>query len=205
MDTVSLGAVEGHLSNLDGAGLVVNNLDGFEMNKLDLTSLNGTDNREIIIDTVSINGAPAIDLDNSAGSLSNLNIDCGGSGTGITAHHGRASASLVVSDSTISSCTKGVDLHTDGESAPMILMDVDIESLVAISSDGASIMVYDGTLNGSVDVDSAIANLYDVSPTSESTSFGEIRIWSTHIFDVRLDGNSQAADLLLEVLSLIHI
>ena len=198
-DTVSLGAVEGHLSNLDGAGLVVNNLDGFEMNELDLTSLNGTDNREVIIDTVSINGAPAIDLDNSAGSLSNLNIDCGGSGTGITAHHGRASASLVVSDSTISSCTKGVDLHTDGESAPMILMDVDIESLVAISSDGASIMVYDGTLNGSVDVDSAIANLYDVSPTSESTSFGEIRIWSTHIFDVRLDGNSQAADLLLEV------
>ena len=64
------------MSNLDGAGLVVNNLDGFEMNELDLTSLNGTDNREIIIDTVSINGAPAIDLDNSAGSLSNLNIDC---------------------------------------------------------------------------------------------------------------------------------
>ena len=143
--------------------------------------------------------APAIDLDNSAGVLSNLDIDCGGSGTAITAHHGRSSASLTVSDSVIASCTKGVDLHTDGESAPMILMNVHIDSMIAIASDGSDIMVHDGVLNGTVDVDSAIANLYDVSPTSESTSFGEIRTWATHIFDVRLNGNSQNADIVFEV------
>ena len=198
-DTVSLGAVEGHLSNFDGTDLVVNNLDGFEMNNLNITSVSGADNREIIIDTAIIGGAPAVDLDNSAGSLSNLNIDCGGSGTAITAHHGRASASLEVSDSVITSCIKGVDLHTDGESAPMILMNVHIESTIAISSDGADVIVHDGVLNGTVDVDSATANLYDVSPTSESTSFGEIRTWSTHIFDVRLNGNSQNANLVFEV------
>jgi hypothetical protein len=157
------------------------------------------DNRDIIIDVASIAGAPAVDLDNTAGTLSNLDIDCGGSGTAITAHHGRASASLEVSDSTITSCTKGIDLHTDGESAPMILMNVHIESMIAISSDGADIMVHDGVLNGTVDVDSAIANLYDVSPISESTSFGEIRTWATHIFDVRLNGNSQNADIVFEV------
>ena len=198
-DKVSLGAVEGHLSNFDGADLVVNNLDEFEMNNLNITSLSGADNREIIIDEASIGGAPAVDLDNTAGTLSNLDIDCGGSGTAITAHHGRASASLEVSDSTITSCTKGVDLHTDGESAPMILMNVHIESMIAISSDGADIMVHGGVLNGTVDVDSAIANLYDVSPTSESTSFGEIRTWATHIFDIRLNGNSQSADITFEV------
>ena len=199
IDTVSLGAVEGHLSNFEGVDLVVNNLDGFEMNNLNITSVSGADNREIIIDTAIITGAPAVDLDNSAGSLSNLNIDCGGSGTAITAHHGRASASLEVSDTTVTSCTKGVDLHTDGDSAPMILMNVHIESMIAISSDGADVMVHGGVLNGTVDVDSAIANLYDVSPTSESTSFGEIKTWATHIFDVRLNGNSQNADLIFEV------
>ena len=198
-DTVSLGAVEGHLSNFDGTDLVVNNLDGFEMTNLNITSVSGVDNRDIIIDVASIAGAPAVDLDNTAGTLSNLDIDCGGSGTAITAHHGRASASLVVSDSAITSCTKGIDLHTDGESAPMILMNVHIASMIAISSDGADIMVHDGVLNGTVDVDSAIANLYDVSPTSESTSFGEIRTWATHIFDVRLNGNSQNADIVFEV------
>ena len=57
-------------------------------------------------------------------------------------------------------------MHTDGESAPMIMMNVHIESMIAISSDGADIMVHGGVLNGTVDVDSAIANLYDVSPTS---------------------------------------
>ena len=68
--------------------MVVNNLDEFEMNNLNITSLSGADNREIIIDEASIGGAPAVDLDNTAGTLSNLVIDCGGSGTAITAHHG---------------------------------------------------------------------------------------------------------------------
>ena len=54
-------------------------------------------------------------------------------------------------------------------------------------------------MNGSLDVDSAIANLYDVAPLSQSTSSGEITIWSTHIFDVRLGGNPQSANLLLSV------
>ena len=198
-DTVTLGGVDGYLSNFVGQDVVINNLDGFMMSDLTLTSLNGSDNREINIDDASFNGAPAIDLDNSAGSLTYLVIDCGGSGTGLTAHHGRASASLTVSDSTISSCTKGIDLHTDGESAPLVLMSVDIDSIVAISTDGADVTVHDGTLNGSVDVDSAIVNLYDVEPTYESVTFGEIRIWSTHIFDVRLGGNAQNADLVFEV------
>ena len=88
------------------------------MSDLSLESIYGADNREINIDGAVITGAPAIDFDNTAGVLSNLVVDCGGSGIGITSHHGRASSSIQVSDSTVSSCTKGVDLHTDGESAP---------------------------------------------------------------------------------------
>ena len=198
-DPVTISGVEGELHDLAGTEITVSNVDGFSMSDLTLESIYGADNREINIDGAVITGAPAIDFDNTAGVLSNLVVDCGGSGTGITSHHGRASSSIQVSDSTVSSCTKGVDLHTDGESAPLILMDVEIDSMVAISSDGSDVLVQNGILNGSVDINNAIANLYDVTPLSQSTSLGEILIWSTHIFDVRLGGNAQTANLVFEV------
>ena len=198
-DTIRISGVEGEIHDLVGTDVVVNNVDGFTMSGLTLNSISGSDNRELNIHDATITGAPAIDLDNTAGDLSNLAIDCGGSGTGLTAHHGRASSSITVSDSTITSCTKGIDLHTDGESAPMVLNNVAIDSMVAISSDGFDLEVSQGTLNGSLDVDSAIANLYDVAPLSQSTSSGEITIWSTHIFDVRLEGNPLSANLFLSV------
>ena len=198
-DPITISGVEGELHDLAGTEITVSNVDGFSMSDLSLESIYGADNREINIDGAVITGAPAIDFDNTAGVLSNLVVDCGGSGTGITSHHGRASSSIQVSDSTVSSCTKGVDLHTDGESAPLILMDVEIDSMVAISSDGFDVLVQNGILNGSVDINNAIANLYDVTPLSQSTSLGEILIWSTHIFDVRLGGNAQTANLVFEV------
>ncbi|MGB0202180.1 MAG: hypothetical protein ACPF9L_05340 [Candidatus Poseidoniaceae archaeon] len=198
-DPVTISGVEGELHDFQGTEITVGNLDGFSMSDLTLESIYGADNREINIDGAVITGAPAIDFDNTAGVLSNLVVDCGGSGTGFTSHHGRASSSIQVTESTISSCTKGVDLHTDGESAPLILTDVEIDSMVAISSDGSDVLIQNGILNGSLDINNATANLYDVLPTSQSTSLGEILIWSTHIFDVRLGGSAQIANLVFEV------
>ena len=198
-DNVTLAGVEGSLTNFVGESLAVNNLDGFMMSDLTLSSLTGDENREINIDGATFSSAPGIDLDNSAGTLSNIAIDCGGSGTGLIAHHGRSSASLTLADSTITSCTKGIDLHTDGSSAPMILENVAIDSMVAISSDGSDISVTGGLLNGSLDVDNAVANLYDVAPLSQSTLSGEIWVWVSHILDVRLGGAPQDANLILEV------
>ena len=198
-DNVTLAGVEGSLTNFVGESLAVNNLDGFMMSDLTLSSLTGDENREINIDGATFSSAPGIDLDNSAGTLSNIAIDCGGSGTGLIAHHGRSSASLTLADSTITSCTKGIDLHTDGSSAPMILENVAIDSMVAISSDGSDISVTGGLLNGSLDVDNAVANLYDVAPLSQSTLSGEIWVWVSHILDVRLGGAPQDANLVLEV------
>ena len=193
-EKVDLGGITGTMSGFNGGDLHVNNLDGFMMSDLTLTSINGSDNREITIDGAIVTGAPAVDLDNTAGSITDLQIDCGGSGVGLTSHHGRASSSLSIADSTISSCTKGIDLHTDGESAAMILTNVDIDSPVAISSDGNNLVINDGALNGSLDIQAATANLFDVEPTSMPGN-GEVIVWSTHIFDIRLNGASQNADI----------
>ena len=89
-DTIRMSGVEGEIHDLVGTDVVVNNVDGFMMSGLTLESISGSDNREVNIHDATITGAPAIDLDNTAGELSNLAIDCGGSGTGLTAHHGRA-------------------------------------------------------------------------------------------------------------------
>ncbi|MGY8745377.1 MAG: hypothetical protein ACKVG2_02365 [Candidatus Poseidoniales archaeon] len=198
-EKVDLNGVTGEMNNFEGGELNINNLDGFMMSELVLTSLNGSDNREITIAGAVINSAPAIDLENTAGSISYLTIDCGGSGVGLSSHHGRASAPLTISDSSISSCTKGIDLHTDGESAAIVLNDVNIDSMVAISSDGNDMIIHNGILNGSLDVDSANANLYDVIPLSESTIFGEIWMWNTHVLDVRLSGISYSVNIELSV------
>ena len=198
-EKVDLNGVTGEMNNFEGGELNINNLDGFMMSNLVLTSLNGSDNREITIAGAVINSAPAIDLENTAGSISYLTIDCGGSGVGLSSHHGRASAPLTISDSSISSCTKGIDLHTDGESAAIVLNDVNIDSMVAISSDGNDMIIHNGILNGSLDVDSANANLYDVIPLSESTIFGEIWMWNTHVLDVRLSGISYSVNIELSV------
>ena len=198
-EKVDLNGVTGEMNNFEGGELNINNLDGFMMSELVLTSLNGSDNREITIAGAAINSAPAIDLENTAGSISYLTIDCGGSGVGLSSHHGRASAPLTISDSSISSCTKGIDLHTDGESAAIVLNDVNIDSMVAISSDGNDMIIHNGILNGSLDVDSANANLYDVIPLSESTIFGEIWMWNTHVLDVRLSGISYSVNIELSV------
>ena len=198
-ERADLGGVTGEMNDFTGSELFVNNLDGFEMSDLDLSMLNGSDNRNIIVDGAVINGAPAIDLDNTAGTLSELSINCNGSGVGITAHHGRASAPLTISDSTIVSCTKGVDLHTDGESEAVELNNVNIDTAVAISSDGNDLVVRNGVLNGSLDINSAIANVYDVIPLSQSTALGQIWMWTTHILDVRLGASSHSATLELSV------
>ena len=198
-EKVDLGGITGTMSGFSGGDLHVNNLDGFMMSDLTLASINGSDNREITIDGAIVSGSPAVDFDNTAGTITDLQIDCGGSGIGLISHHGRASSSLSIADSTISSCTKGIDLHTDGESAAMILTNVEIDSLVAISSDGNNLVINDGVLNGSLDINSASANLFDVESTSQSTSSGEIKIWSTHIFDIRLSGSSQEASVELSI------
>ena len=281
---IDLVGVTGELSELTGNELFFNNLDGFAMDGMTLTHLNGYDNRDITIDgatittrsiddlmedpqslegheiaimgeiddgtlnnnnsTIILNGdletvkidfsiasisppdlleeccyivylegvlvedvngewifeanvikskTPAADFENTAGSISDLVIDCGGTGTGFTSHHGRASSSLILEDTSISSCTKGIDLHSDSETAPMQLNDVSIDSTVAISSDGYDLIIHDGGLNGSLDIN-AIANLYDVEPNSISGP-GEVMIWVTHVFDIRLNGASQNANI----------
>ena len=186
---IHLEGVEGSVEGLDAENLELSSLDGFEMKDLTLSSLSGADNREVMIEGIEITTSPGIDLDNTAGSISDVSIDCGGTGIGLISHHGRSSASLVISDGSITSCTKGVDLHTDGESAPMMIHNLDISASVAIASDGNHFQVYGGSLVGSVDVSNSEADLYDVEPSMMTVFNGEIMVWANHVVTAVLGTN----------------
>ena len=192
---VSLEGVDGGINDLEANTLTISNLDGYIMEELSLSNLVGTFNRDITIDGLNVSGAPGVDLDGTAGQISDLAIDCGGSGIGLISHHGRASSSLVISEGSIVACTKGVDLHTDGETAPLILEDVDISASVAIASDGNPVKVYDGSIIGSVDVSNAQVDLYNVEPSTMTVDNGQIMVWSTHIISASLEGTPIDVDV----------
>ena len=196
-----LGFVTGSINNIHSSGdIIISNNNGLTIENLILEgSISGLDNRNIAIKSAEITGSPGIDLDSSAGIIEMIKIDCNGSGVGFVAHHGRASAPLIVSDSEISNCSKGIDLHSDGESAEIEFNSVSVDSNFAISSDGYNFIFNQGHLNGSVDVAGSTGSLYDVIPTSSTASSGEIWMWTNHIFDVRLNDEAYSADLDIQI------
>jgi hypothetical protein len=114
-------------------------------------------------------------------------------------HHGRASAPLIVSDSSISGCSKGIDLHSDGEPADIEFHSVNVQAATAVASDGYGFIFYGGQLSGSVDVTAATGNLFDVIPNSVTAEGGELWMWTNHIFDVRLNDAAHSADLDIQI------
>ena len=196
---VDLGGTNGFLTNFNGGILTVNNLDGFEISDIEIESLDGIDNRNLMISGGIINGAPAITLENTAGDLTDLVIDCGGVGTGLISNHGRSTASLTISQSSINNCVKGIDLHSDGETAPMRLFNSEVIAETTISSDGYNVVSFGGFYNGSLDVSSSVVDMYDSIPTSYSVYQGEIRIWATHVFEITQNGELTNANLQLSV------
>ena len=194
-----LEGVDGNLDGLIASDLSLHSLDGFTLTNLNVDSITGANNRDILIEDAEINGSPGIDFDQTSGELNDLEIDCGGAGVGVISHHGLASSSIQISDTDIHSCTKGVDLHTDGETSPLVLHNVSVAASVAISSDGNPVIVRDGSLVGSLEINNTSADLYDVEPTMSVVYYGEVTIWSSHIISAELNGNQIEADFDLVV------
>lgn len=189
----------GYMHNFNGTSLNVNNLDNFEFAGIVVDSITGTNNRDLVISDANIFGAPGMYFEDTAGYLSGLTVDCGGQGVGVVANQGRATISLKIQDSKISNCTTGIEIQADGETAPLILSNVEIQSVVSISSDNYDVILTGGNLNGSLDVKSSVFDLYDIDPISYSIYQGEIRVWSTHVFEIRQNGNLVSAELQISV------
>ncbi len=187
------GSLEGlNASSHDGAGASLHLQDlrqDLRIRNLDLragtasAALTGGPNRGLDVAVVDIEGAPGIDLDDSAGVLTDLTLSGSGTGTAITAHHGR-STSLVMERVQVDGYAVGLDLHAgpDEDAAPVELSDADITAAIALAADGHPASLSNTVLDGEVQVGDADVRLLDVvlegGPTSVYGS-GHLHRWST--------------------------
>lgn len=201
-DGIDLAGVTGTVSDLTGTNLTLFSIDGLAMENLNLEgSITGIDNRDLIINGATINSAPAIDFDSTAGELSGLDIDCGGSGTGLVLHHSRSSRQMVVSDSNIIGCSKGIDLHADSDESPMniIFREVSSEAATALASDGHGFIYEGGDLIGNLELSNTRGDIYDVTPLASTVTDGDLWMWTNHVFDSQMDGSPYASEMTMSI------
>ncbi|MGY8755329.1 MAG: hypothetical protein ACKVIR_06520 [Candidatus Poseidoniales archaeon] len=195
---ITLNQVSGHLNDVSASMMTVDNNDGLELSNLEISgTIAGENNRDISISSAI---ASNIILESSAGSFSGLEINCGGSGIGFNSSQGRASSGILISDSKIENCTQAVGLMSTGETAQIVFDSVILESLVALTSDGYDVSFTGGQINGSLAITAAIANLYDVEPTSYNVVSGEIWMWTSHVLDIRMESITTEANIEIEIL-----
>ena len=128
--------------------------------------ISGQNNRALNLDFIEIHGSPAIDFDESAGTLSNLRLYGSGSGTALINHHGRNSDSLEINNVIIENYSVGVDLHADSPDsvAQLIITYANISAQTAISCEQYPLYVKDSKLIGQVESSGdLVMSFYDTS------------------------------------------
>ena len=137
--------------------------------------ISGANNRALNLDSIRLIGAPAMDLDSSAGLISNITLEGQGFGVGLSSHHGRYSAGLVLENITLSNYAVGIDLHADGAdtTSPLAIINGDISAATALSVDNYPISVVNASITGGIDVTgSIVAELIDVPVQQELSIYG---------------------------------
>ncbi len=157
----------------------------------------GAYNTDLTLSDITLHGAPAIDVDHTSGWLSDVELIGTGSGTAITAHHGRSSAGLTFSHLNITDYSVGVSLHADpGEiSAPLVLTHANIAASTALAAEQHPARLESSTMDGDV----AISNTHVVALDTllSSTTLdngGELRTLRTAVLDARRGGVPVEAD-----------
>ena len=187
---ISLNSINGNflLSNIKGT---VTGTSGIQ----------GDANRNLAIDHILLYGAPAIDIDDSAGLLSHIELIGNNSGTAFVSHHGRSMDSLVVEQLNLSGYSVGLGLHLDdGEiSAPFILRDAIMTASTAISTEGYPVRLEQTTLFGTLemygaDVSAIDGNVGNVDATEGST----FTAYRTFVFDARQSGQPVEASFIVD-------
>lgn len=181
------------LESIDG-DFVVEGLDAIANGN---AVIGGDSNREISLSNIDISGAPAIDLDNTAGVISGLNLSGQGTGTGLTVHHGKSSSALLVEDANIANYAVAIDLHADAGEEPknLILRDADIWASTAISAEGFGCSIEQGSIVGAIESSNSEITLVDIDTQSTTYSLvqSDVYVYETFILDAKMNNISLTA------------
>ena len=147
----------------------------------------GANNRALNLESINLNGAPAIDFDTSAGILSNLTLIGEGYGTGLISHHGRYSDSLRVYNVELLDYAVGIDLHADGPDTTSAFMidNAVISSSTSLSVDDYPVIINNASISGVAEVSGSIVlQLIDTQLDQAASIYGEAII--NHYYTIEL-------------------
>ena len=185
------------LNSIDG-NFLLSNVKG---NVTGTSGIAGDANRELNIDHVLLYGAPALDIDDSAGLLSHLELIGDNSGTAFVSHHGRSMDSLVVEHLNLSGYSVGLGLHLDeGEvSAPFILRDSVMTASTAISTEGYPVRLEQTTLIGDMEMYGAEVSAIDGNIGNvDATEGASFTAYRTFVLDARQNSQPVEASFTLD-------
>jgi len=185
------------LNSIDG-NFLLSNVKG---NVTGTSGIAGDANRELNIDHVLLYGAPALDIDDSSGLLSHLELIGDNSGTAFVSHHGRSMDSLVVEHLNLSGYSVGLGLHLDeGEvSAPFILRDSVMTASTAISTEGYPVRLEQTTLIGDMEMYGAEVSAIDGNIGNvDATEGASFTAYRTFVLDARQNSQPVEASFTLD-------
>ena len=146
---------------------------------------------DIVLNNLSVFGAPGIDLDETSAKLHNIVLNGDNSGVGLTIRHG-LSEPIIAEEIQITDYSVGVKLHAHDfeDPAPATLRNFSIDAVEALSAEYFDIRIESSSLNGDVSLASSTTDAIDSSFIG-SVSIDEgglLNEWSTHSLHALLNG-----------------
>ena len=195
--TGQVDGVSAHAFNGTGSLISLNSIDGtFALSDVNgvtggLGGIIGSENKALNLHDINLTGAPGIDIDRSAGTITNVHLSGDGSGTAVVFHHGRSLDTLYLTDVTIEQFAVGLGLHLDaGEQAtPLIVRSSSITASTSLATEGYDVRFEDTNLLGLVENYGAQVDQVDGSHQNiEVSEGGSFNAYRTFVLDAQRNG-----------------
>ena len=175
------------LNSIDGT-FALSNVNGMTGG---LGGIIGSENKALNLQDINLSGAPGIDIDRSAGTITNVHLSGDGSGTAMVFHHGRSMDNLYLTNVTIEQFAVGLGLHLDADeqATPLIVRSSSITAGTSLATEGYDVRFEDTNLLGLVENYGAHVDLVDGSHNGiEVSEGGSFNAYRTFILDAQRNG-----------------
>ncbi|MAJ01992.1 MAG: hypothetical protein CMA10_06285 [Euryarchaeota archaeon] len=161
----------------------------------------GSENRALNLQNINLTGAPGIDIDRSAGTITDVHLSGNGSGTGMVFHHGRSLDTLYLTNLTVEQFSVGIGLHLDSDeqATPLIIRQSTVTASTSLATEGYDVRFEDTTLSGLVENYGAHVDFVDGAHDGiTATEGGSFHAYRTFILDAQRSGTPLNADFTVQ-------
>ncbi len=161
----------------------------------------GSENKALNLQNINLTGAPGIDIDRSAGTITDVHLSGDGSGTGMVFHHGRSLDTLYLTNLTTEQFSVGIGLHLDPEeqATPLVIRQSTLVASTSLATEGYDVRLEDTTLSGGVENYGAHVDFVDGTHGGITvTEGGSFHAYRTFVLDAQRSGTPLNADFTVQ-------